>query len=623
MRNNKKPIIAYEFSTLYIEGQTHKEGDIPIGKIPFDNLWDFILSNKASEDTDVIMSVHTRGGRRYIKTGRYVGTIQTRDGQVIEVLPKIYKASGQQEEDKDTCRKVFLNMLRHFTDAKARSFQNASLSTKKGFPILEVYISNYINGVEQLVLGGLKKNYAIVEENQRYLKGKLDITKQITKNATNKARFAIRYNKYIEDIPQNRIIVTTLRKLMADSHSTTNKAHISALLTILADIPSSTNIENDLRIATNGNRLFTSYEMLMKWSQQFLLNRGFTTFAGSYVNQSLLFKAERLFEDFVAHLFKKYAHTYNVDAQNTRYFLVDRHNGRRMFQLRPDILVETDKNCLRQECIIIDTKWKSIDGSRPDKHYLIDMKDMYQLYAYGQKYRQGQSQEVGLDVIPKLVLVYPYSEKFTEYLPEFVYEDIKEKIGLKLMVVPFDLTGRNLTYEQQIHNIIHCLDVNPDVQPIYKYEYDWDNNTIPLVAESTIQYKTSKPLSKQTILVGCYKNKEHLEWIKQHNLYNIRLGDRSGAVSKSGLVISASKLLLYDFHNPKEYQVFELDSSNHIIAKNELMKSKSYPNLKPDREYLLYMITEESRVKPNFDIEELKQTYAPKLKNGSPFFVNL
>lgn len=619
--NKRSPIITYEFGTLYIEGQVHKEGDTALSESTFNNLWDFILSSKATDDTDVIMSVHTRGGRRYIKTGRYVGTIQTKNGQIIEVLPKIYKAGGEEEKDKDVCRNVFLNMLRHFTDIKARSFQNATLSTKKGFPILEVYIRNYINAVEQLVLGGLKKDYAPVEENQRFLKGRLDVGKQITMNATNKARFAIKYNKYIENIPQNRVIVTTLRKLIDDSHSTTNKAHISALLTILADIPSSTNIENDLRIANTSNRLFTSYDMLMKWSKQFLLNRGFTTFAGSYVNQSLLFQAEKLFEDFVAYLFRKYAHTYNVDTQNTRYFLVDRHNGRRMFQLRPDILVETDKNSLRQECIIIDTKWKAIDGSRPDKHYLIDMKDMYQLYAYGQKYRQGQSQEIGWDVIPKLVLVYPYSEKFTEYLPEFIYEDIKENIGLKLMVVPFDLTDP-FTYEKQIHNIIHCLDVKPEAQPIYKYEYDWDNNTLPLVAEPAFQYGQSAAGS-QTMLVGCYKNQEHLEWIKQHNLYNIRLGDRSGAVSKSGLVVSASKLLLYDFHNPKEYQVFELDSSNHIIAKNELMKSKGYPNLKPDREYLLYMITEESRVKPNFDVEELKQAYAPKLRKGSPFFVNL
>ena len=450
------PIITYEFGTLYIEGQAHKEGETPLRKSTFDNLWDFILSNQSSDDSDLVMSVHTRGGRRYIKTGRYVGTVQTKDGQVIEILPKIYKASGQQEKDKNTCRKVFLNMLRHFTDIQARSFQNASLSTKKGFPILEVYISNYITGVEELVLGGLKKNYAQVGENQIFLKGKLDISHQITKNVANKARFCIKYNKFIEDIPQNRVLVTTLRKLMGDSHSTTNKARISALLSLMDGIPTSTNIENDLRIAGASNRLFSSYELLIQWSSQFLLNRGFTTFAGSCVNQSLLFQADRLFEDFIAYLFKKYTPSYKVDAQNTRYFLVDNHNGKGMFRLRPDILVESDENAPNYECVIIDTKWKAIDSTRPDKNYLLDMKDMYQLYAYGQKYRLGESEDKGKDVLPKLVLLYPYSEHFTNSLPVFTYDELVGDCGLKLMAIPFNLADTS-SYEQQVKDILSLI----------------------------------------------------------------------------------------------------------------------------------------------------------------------
>ena len=614
---NSKPIITYEFGTLYIEGDAHNEGEVALDKTTFNNLWDFILSSKSSDDADVIMSVHTRGGRKYIKTSRYVGTIQTKNGQTIEILPKIYKASDKQEDNQIVCRQVFLNMLRHFTDIKARTFKNATLNTQKGFPILEVYISNYINAVEQLVLGGLKKNYALVNENQRFLKGKLDVSKQITKNAVNKAMFAIRYNKYIEDIPQNRIIVTTLRKLFDVSHSTTNKAHISALLTLLSDIPTSNNIEQDLRIASTSNRLFTSYDLLIKWSQQFLLNKGFTTFAGHCVNQSLLFKAEKLFEDFVAYLFKKYAPTYNVSTQNQKYFLVDRHNGNGIFHLRPDIVVETNKNSLNYECVIIDTKWKAIDKDKQDHNYLIDIKDMYQLYAYGQKYRKGQSQETGFDVVPKLVLLYPYSEKFTESLSEFVYEEIKEKIGLKLMVVPFNLSEPK-TYETQIHDIIHCLDVDADIQPIYKYQYNEDDNTIPLVAAEPIpQYG-----GRRTMLVGCYRDNEHLEWIKQNHLYNIRLGNRNGA-AQSGLIVSAIRLLLYDSKNHNKYQLFELDSSNHIIANNDLMRTKGYPGLKPNRDYVLYTITKELSGKIEFDVDSLKETYAPTLKKNSPFFVTV
>ena len=451
--SSKKPIVTYEFGTLYIEGQPHREGDTPLGEVAFNNLWDFILSNRADGDADIVMSVHTRGGRRFIKTGRFVGTIQTKDGQVIEVLPKIYKASGQQEEDQDVCRKVFLNMLRHFTDAKAKSFQNASLSTKKDFPILEVYISNYVNAVEHLLVGGLKKNYTLVTENQKFLKGKFDVGRQITKNITNKAKFAIQYSKYIENIPQNRLIVATLNRLFNVSHSNTNKAHISALLTILADIPSSTNIEADLRMATTNNRLFVSYDMLMKWSSQFLLNKGFTTFSGNCVNQSLLFQAEKLFEDFIAYLFKKYARSYNVDAQNSRYFLVDRHNGKGMFNLRPDILIESSADAYTHECIIVDTKWKALDSTKPDKNYLLDIKDMYQLYAYGRKYKLGENISRNRDVTPKLVLLYPYSEKFTNELPTFVYDDIEDGLGIKLTAIPFNLSEPN-TYQTQIENII-------------------------------------------------------------------------------------------------------------------------------------------------------------------------
>ena len=71
--SKRNPIITFEFGTLYIEGQAHREGDTPLAENTFNNLWDFILSNKATDDSDALMSVHTRGGRRYIKTGRYVG----------------------------------------------------------------------------------------------------------------------------------------------------------------------------------------------------------------------------------------------------------------------------------------------------------------------------------------------------------------------------------------------------------------------------------------------------------------------------------------------------------------------------------------------------------------------
>ena len=135
--------IAHEFDILYREGNKTFEDGVSLPKKSFDNLWQYILESSNNE-VEQVMTVHTRGGRRFIKTGRYVGTIQTRDGHTIEILPKIYKASSGTLADVKLCRKVFLQMLRHFTDRRAKTFQNATLEAKEGFPILEAYISNYL-----------------------------------------------------------------------------------------------------------------------------------------------------------------------------------------------------------------------------------------------------------------------------------------------------------------------------------------------------------------------------------------------------------------------------------------------------------------------------------------------
>ena len=152
-----KVVVIHEFGIL----TDINEGSVNLGeeaKLPhesFENLWKFILENKGGPDADDVLSVHSRRGRRYIKAGRYVGTVQTKDGQVIEILPKIYNSSNKAESDVVTCRKVFLRMLYSFQHSEAKSFQDANLSTRENFPILEVYIDRYLSEVERLLTSGI------------------------------------------------------------------------------------------------------------------------------------------------------------------------------------------------------------------------------------------------------------------------------------------------------------------------------------------------------------------------------------------------------------------------------------------------------------------------------------
>ena len=620
----KKPVVIHEFGIL----SNAKKPTVNLGEEAqlsepsFENLWNFILENKGGDDADEVMSVHVKGGRPYIKTGRFVGTVQTKDGQVIEILPKIYKSGDRAEEDITLCRRVFLRMLSCFQQSQAKTFQDANLSTKENFPILEVYISRYLSEVERLLMDGLKKNYFQVEENQKFLKGKLLINKQISKNCVDKTRFAVRYSKYIEDIPQNRIIVSTLYKLSKTSQSSVNVSRSYSLLAAFSDIPPSTNVESDLLFSLRSNRLFSNYENLLQWSSQFLLNKGFTTFSGNHVNQSLLFSAEKLFESFIAHLFKKYAKDYAVSSQHSKYFLVDKYGDTEhgKFRLRPDIVVESkdSKNFADYDTIIIDTKWKNLDSSAPDKNYLIDIKDMYQLYAYGQKYHLGDS--YFLDIIPKLVLVYPYTEKFQTELKPFVYEEVKAKYGLKLVVYPFNLADEeNDGYKRQVGEIMR-LAANPEKKPLpaKKEMQVFEKETEILTDDYTINS------DDRFMLVGYYRSEEHLEWILKNRLYNVRLGDRRGALRGLELQITPSRIVLYGGSGEKNsVRIFTVNQSEVMFADKQKMEALKYPagNNGISDSYKLFSLAQEIKNYKAIDVNKLKRDSGRSEKSYKPLFV--
>ncbi|MGN0739729.1 MAG: McrC family protein [Treponema sp.] len=592
----------------------------------FKNLWNFILENRGGKDADDIMSVHVKGGRQYIKTGRYIGTIQTKDGQVIEILPKIYKAGNKEEDDVKLCRKIFLRMLYAFQHSDAKTFQEASLNTQENFPILEVYISRYLAEVEKLISDGIKKNYSTVEENQKFLKGKFLISRQISKNCANKTKFAVRYLKYIENIPQNRIIVSTLNRLAKISNSAMNVSRCYSLIAVFSDIPPSENIEADLIQSMNLNRLFSNYKKLLLWSSQFLLNKGFTTFSGKHINQSLLFSAEKLFESFIAVLFKKYAKEYVVSSQHSKYFLVDKYgdNSGGKFRLRPDIVMESKntENFSNYDTIIIDTKWKNLDSSMPDKNYLIDIKDMYQLYAYGQKYHLGDS--YFLDLIPKLVLVYPYTEKFQAELKPFVYEEVKAKFGLKLVVYPFNLADEGKHgegYKRQIGEIM-SLAANPEKSSglDLKKEMKIFEEPDELLSE---EYKSDE--NGRYMLLGYCRDKKHFEWILKNKLYNVRLGERRGALHGVELQIIPSRIVLYtaDSNGNENVYIYTVNQSEVLIADRHKMEQLKYPAGKNGigEQYKLYSLGKEIKNHKRLDIKKLKRDSGRGKNSYKPLFI--
>lgn len=117
----------------------------------------------------------------------------------------------------------------------------------------------------------------------------------------------------------------------------------------------------------------------------------------------------------------------------------------------------------------------------------------------------------------------------------------------------------------------------------YSFENEKEKfNELFQAAESPAVY------GKQRIyLVGCYKSKEHYNWIKNNKLYNVRLGERRGAVNENdSFVVCATHLVLYNFDNPEEFEVWRLNDEPKVSDKKN-MEVLNYPTPKGEK-YLLY-----------------------------------
>lgn len=340
----------------------------------------------------------------FLQAQNYVGIIQTKSGDSLEILPKIHdNDNSSNEEAVENSKKILLTMLKTL---KSHPFKNINIANLKSLnlPLLEIFISMFLDEVSKLIKIGIKSDYVELEDNLKFLKGKLKISEQIRKNIVHKERFYVCYQEFSTDRAENRLIKSTLEFLYRRSKSSRNQRLIREYLFIFEEISSSSDINADFS-RLKLNRQTKHYEQALLWSKIFLQNRSFSPYRGSDVAFALLFDMNRLFESYVGNFIKKKLP--NVILQHSEKHLVENPKS---FRLRPDIFLESK--------FIADTKWKIIK-SRDN----ISQADLYQLYSYGKKYECG-----------KLHLIYPKIDGIQQEPMKFEYEK-----KMQLEILYFDL----------------------------------------------------------------------------------------------------------------------------------------------------------------------------------------
>ncbi len=378
----------------------------------------------------------TEAGRKILEAGvgsvkvlNHVGVIQTRSGLTLEILPKLYEqdAGGTSLTE---CRSILIGMLKTLSVFKDyRIFASAHLRTTR-FPLFELFISMFLDEVEAIVHRGLRSDYVNREESLNCLKGKLQVARQLRENLIHKERFAVAYQDFIPDTPENQLVKAALLFTSRVTRSVDSASRIRNLLFILEEVDAGGDPDH-LWSRIVFTRMNDYYLRALQWAMIFLRGKSFTSTTGKSIAFSLLYPMERVFEDYVFLYLKRSGTFSEIIRQSTKHFLTDEillHDGRLpMFQLRPDIVALGEGGSVR---FILDTKWKLLDGANRKENYGISQADMYQLLSYGAVYR---SAEPGKDV--RLMLLYPRTESFQSPI-EFRY-----RVGdaLPMTVMPFDL----------------------------------------------------------------------------------------------------------------------------------------------------------------------------------------
>lgn len=360
-------------------------------------------------------------GRRALKWDSYVGVLETPCGTRLEILPK--------HHEQDDCllksRALLRKLIQQALQLKPREASVASLELFDA-PLSEWVMGQFLTELDLLVKRGVRFDYQRIEEEQRFLRGQLNVVAQMRQPPGRQHYFQIRHDVFLPDRAENRLLKLALEQVAKSTQDAANWRLANELRAMLAEVPASRDVEGDFRLWRT-DRLMAHYQAIKPWCELILNQQMPIAVSGEWRGISLLFPMEKLFECYVeGWLRKQLLPTAQLTSQASREYLC-KHDKGRMFCLKPDLLIDSGK-----QSWILDTKWKRVDARKPKKNYDLSQSDFYQLFAYGHKYRRG-------DEVPKLALIFPYWSGLKEALPVFDYGD-----GMNLWVLPFDLDTNHL-----------------------------------------------------------------------------------------------------------------------------------------------------------------------------------
>ena len=322
-------------------------------------------------------AVLTRTADRGLKAGQIVGVLAV-PGRTVEILPKI-------DDDDGAVRAALVRMLAVAHDLPVAEGDLAALDTQRN-DLLELLVRLFAERLLAAVRRGLPRRYVAREEDLRLLRGKLDVTRQITRLAVRPDRLACRFDDLSEDTPLNRVLKAAVARLARLARTAANArllAEIAARLESVGDSP------DPFREPVRLDRTNAAFHDLHRLALLFLAGEWQNTASGRAAGFALLFPMNDLFEKFVGRCLRRALAPVRIRLQAGGHYALSGN----LFALRPDAVIEEAAGT-----VVLDTKWKRLDPGKDKEKLGVEQSDVYQMLAYARSY--GAS---------RLILLYPWT----------------------------------------------------------------------------------------------------------------------------------------------------------------------------------------------------------------------
>lgn len=228
-----------------------------------DTLFQWLVQRCLSDNAEYdgrLLTLRSVGRVKALQVQNYVGVIALPGGAFIEVLPK----TGN-----DNAREQLMMMLRTLKIFRHIATTSASIQTSR-MPLMDIFIQQFISSVQAILQQGLKRDYLRQQDNLAWMKGKLLISSQLTKNSVRRDRFQVEYDEYSVNRPENRLLKTAIDNVSRLTRNAELIRQLQSLRSTFETIPPVVDVAyafSQVRL----DRHMHHYEQALEWAKLILL----------------------------------------------------------------------------------------------------------------------------------------------------------------------------------------------------------------------------------------------------------------------------------------------------------------------------------------------------------------